>query len=414
MIRKALSGAGVLLLATSAIAQDSAPSFEETQALIERMQRQIERMSEASRQRDEALNFLETQIERAAGRLDSSEETSDALRQRAGDLSAQVEDLAVDRDALAEEATSQEQKILALEAEVEALTTALAEAKVSLEARDDDLAERDAEIASLEAKQAEAIEALRTALGESESERREAVDRNRRLLGQLVNVRTVTRNERSTSADDLARAEANNQLLRAQVAQLAEQLNDVGVLLDESERAVTDQEVQIAQLNTRLAEALAEQVEELSQYRSEFFGRLREILGSRQDFRIVGDRFVFQSEVLFASGSAQIGAQGQEQLQQLAGALREVAERIPADLEWILRVDGHTDRVPLSAASVFASNWELSTARAISVVEALIREGIAPNRLAATGFGEFQPLDEDDDESAYRRNRRIEFKLTSS
>jgi len=414
MIRQALPGAIVWLSAFAAAAQDSAPSFEETQALIERMQRQIERMSEATRQRDEALDFLESQIERAAGRLDSSEETTDALRRRAGDLSARVEDLATDRESLVETAMTQEETILALEAEVAALTSALANAQTKLDARATELAERDTEIATLQAEQARAIEALGTALAESEAGRRELLDRNRRLLGQLVSLRTVSRDERSTSADDLARAEANNQLLRAQVAQLADQLNDVGALLDDSEKAVTSQEIQIAQLNARLAEALAEQVEELSQYRSEFFGRLREILGSRQDFRIVGDRFVFQSEVLFASGSAEVGPQGQQQLQRLAGALREVAGRIPPDIGWILSVDGHTDKVPLSAASVFASNWELSTARAISVVEALIREGIPPHRLAATGFGEFQPLVEGDDESAFRRNRRIEFKLTSS
>ena len=402
-------------------AQDAAPTFEETQALIERMQRQVERMSDASRQRDEALKFLEEQIERATGRLDGSEEAKEALAERQADLNAQLETTEADRETLAEKAAALDeqvaglekeleqraQQVIGFEAEIAALTQALAQAET----------ERDRNagtIATLEEENAAALEALRTALGEVEAERRDLIERSRRLLGQLVAVRTHSRQDAAATADDFARAEARNKLLQAQVSRLAQQLQDVGGLLDESEQAITQQESQIAQLNTKLAEALAEQVEELSQYRSEFFGRLKEALDQRQDFRIVGDRFVFQSEVLFASGSARVAPAGQAQLGQLANALKDVANQIPPDLDWILRVDGHTDRVPVGSSSTFDSNWDLSTARAISVVQALIREGIPPARLAATGFGEFQPLDPRDDEIAYRRNRRIEFKLTSS
>ena len=171
------------------------------------------------------------------------------------------------------------------------------------------------------------------------------------------------------------------------------------------------QETRIADLDRQLKEALAQQVEELSQYRSEFFGRLRQLLGDRQDIRVVGDRFVFQSELLFASGSATLDPEGTAALRELAKSLREVAGSIPSDLDWVLRVDGHTDRLPIRVGP-FVSNWELSAARAISVVEFLVREGIPPDRLAAAGFGEFRPLDTRDDEIAYRRNRRIEFKLT--
>jgi len=152
-------------------------------------------------------------------------------------------------------------------------------------------------------------------------------------------------------------------------------------------------------------------VQELSRYRSEFFGRLRDVLGDRKDIRIVGDRFVFQSEVLFASGEAELGQAGKEQLAALARTLLDIAERIPDELNWVLRVDGHTDKLPISTEK-FPSNWELSTARAISVTRFLQQQGIPPERLAATGFAEYQPLDESNTPEAFRRNRRIELKLT--
>ena len=152
-------------------------------------------------------------------------------------------------------------------------------------------------------------------------------------------------------------------------------------------------------------------MQELARYRSEFFGRLREVLGDRPGVRIVGDRFVFQSEVLFATGSAEIGPEGRGQVEQFAATLREVAERIPPEIDWILRVDGHTDVIPIRTAQ-YPSNWELSTARATSVVKFLTELGIPANRLAATGFGKFQPLDSRRGEAAYRLNRRIELKLT--
>ena len=169
--------------------------------------------------------------------------------------------------------------------------------------------------------------------------------------------------------------------------------------------------MKISTLGKRLNSALASKVQELSRYRSEFFGRLREVLGNQQGIRVVGDRFVFQSEVLFASASAELGEEGKVQLTQLATTLREITTRIPDDIDWILRIDGHTDSIPISNWK-FPSNWELSTARAISVVKFLIQEGISADRLAAAGFGEFRPLDSAQDEVANRRNRRIEMKMT--
>jgi len=206
-------------------------------------------------------------------------------------------------------------------------------------------------------------------------------------------------------------ATAQVALLNRQIAALREQLASLSVALDVMEAENEEKEVQIADLGRRLNAALATKVQELARFRSDFFGRLRELLGDRQDIRVVGDRFVFQSEVLFASGSAELEPEGRKQLSQLASALAEIAATIPEDIDWVLRVDGHTDRRPISTPE-FPSNWELSTARAISVVKFLIIRGIGPNRLAATGFGQFQPLDTGSDEIAFRRNRRIELKLT--
>jgi chemotaxis protein MotB len=210
-------------------------------------------------------------------------------------------------------------------------------------------------------------------------------------------------------ASESARAQAA--LLNRQMAALREQLARLNEALDASEKQSTDQKVQITALGSRLNAALAGKVQELSRYRSEFFGRLREVLGEHPDIRVVGDRFAFQSEVLFETGSADIGPAGAEQLGRLAVLLNELTAKIPPDIDWVLRIDGHTDRVPIATAR-FPSNWELSSARALSVLRFLMARGVPSNRLAAAGFGEFQPLDEGRDEIAYRRNRRIEIKLT--
>jgi chemotaxis protein MotB len=200
-------------------------------------------------------------------------------------------------------------------------------------------------------------------------------------------------------------------LLNQQIAALREQLSRLAAALDLSEQKTKDQDVQIADLGKRLNAALASKVQELASYRSEFFGRLREILGDRPDIRIVGDRFVFQSEVLFQPGSAELGPEARQELNLLGGALRDIAAKIPAEIPWVLRVDGHTDKRPISTLQ-FPSNWELSTARATAVVKYLIDQGIPAERLAAAGFGEFQPIDAATSDDAYRKNRRIEFKLT--
>ena len=188
-------------------------------------------------------------------------------------------------------------------------------------------------------------------------------------------------------------------LLNQQISALRDQLSRISQALDLSEQKAKDQDVQIADLGKRLNAALASKVQELASYRSEFFGRLREILGNRPDIRIVGDRFDFQSEVRFQPGSADRGADARHELDLLGGALRDIAPKIPAEIPWVLRVDGHTDKRPISTTQ-FPSNWELSTARATAVVKYLVQQGIPASRLAAAGFGEFQPIDPGDSDDA--------------
>jgi chemotaxis protein MotB len=208
-----------------------------------------------------------------------------------------------------------------------------------------------------------------------------------------------------------SRAMAQVELLNQQIAALRRQLSAIESALEASEAKDKESQAKLADLGQRLNLALAQRVQELSRFRSEFFGRLRAILGNRPDIRVVGDRFVFQSEVFFDAGSAAIRPEGRAELDKLASALAELEKQIPSDVAWVLRIDGHTDVRPI-ASSAFPSNWELSAARAISVVQYLISKGISPQRLVAAGFGEFQPLDTAQNEDAYRRNRRIELKLT--
>lgn len=211
--------------------------------------------------------------------------------------------------------------------------------------------------------------------------------------------------------DISAEAIAQLALLNQQLAALRVQIAALEEALGASENRDVESRTQIADLGRRLNLALAQRVQDLSRYRSDFFGRLREILADRTDVRVVGDRFVFQSEVLFSGGQADISTQGSGEITKLAEAILQLEQEIPPEINWVLRIDGHTDSRPISTAQ-FPSNWELSAARAISVAKLLIAEGVSPNRLVAAGFGEFSPIDIGDSDEAFRRNRRIEFKLT--
>ena len=208
------------------------------------------------------------------------------------------------------------------------------------------------------------------------------------------------------------RALSQVQLLNQQISALRKQIAALEDALDASESKDRESSTKIADLGKRLNVALAQRVQELNRYRSDFFGRLREILGNREDIRVVGDRFVFQSEVLFPSGGAQLNPDGLGEMTKLAKALIVLGAEIPEEIDWVLRVDGHTDNIPLGGGGRYRDNWELSSGRATSVVKHLIEEGVPARRLVAAGFGEFQPLDTDDTQEARDRNRRIELKLT--
>jgi chemotaxis protein MotB len=212
--------------------------------------------------------------------------------------------------------------------------------------------------------------------------------------------------------DATARAVAQIEILNQQIGALRRQIGALENALGTSEKKEKDAQLHIADLGARLNVALAQRVQELSRYRSDFFGKLREILGNRPDIRVVGDRFVFQSEVFFDSGQAVLRPEGRAELDKLGSALLDLDRQIPSEINWVLRVDGHTDTRPVSATSPFKSNWELSAERAISVVQYLIGKGVPPQRLVAAGFGEFQPIDAGTTDEAYSRNRRIELKLT--
>jgi len=225
--------------------------------------------------------------------------------------------------------------------------------------------------------------------------------------GRAGELNKALESEKQLSARALAQIEVANQ----QISALRRQLAALEEALQASEKRDRESQGRIADLGQRLNVALAQRVQELSRYRSEFFGRLRAILGNRPDIRIVGDRFVFQSEVFFDTGQAQLLPEGRAELDKLATALIELDKQIPSEIAWVLRVDGHTDVRPINSP-LFKSNWELSSARAISVVQYLISLGVPAQRLVAAGFAEFQPLDTSASEDAYKRNRRIELKLT--
>jgi chemotaxis protein MotB len=208
-----------------------------------------------------------------------------------------------------------------------------------------------------------------------------------------------------------AEADAQVALLNQQLAALRTQIGALETALNASEAKDTQSKTAIADLGRRLNLALAQRVQDLSRYRSDFFGRLRQVLENRADIHVVGDRFVFQSELLFPAGQATISDDGKAELASLADALKQIAAEIPPDINWVLRIDGHTDKRPISTPQ-FPSNWELSAARAISVAKFLVSQGIDPTRLVPAGFGEFKPIDPADTPEAYAKNRRIEFRLT--
>lgn len=293
------------------------------------------------------------------------------------------------------------------------------------------LSDRDSQLARLNSQLNELSELL--GLEESRSEALEdqltsVQDRNSSLVDQLESTREqlmqqtamadaqserLAGMEQSMDEKDDMSASQQAMILRLsnQIASLREQLRQIASALELQEQMTADKEQELEQVSRRLNTLLAERVNQLQQYQSEFFARLRDILAGNENVRIVGDRFLLPSELLFASASAELGEEGRQELDKLAELLLDVSARIPEDVDWILRIDGHTDILPINTQR-FPSNWELSTARAVAVVRYLADQGVPERRMAAAGFGEFFPVAEGTSPEALQRNRRIELKLT--
>jgi len=339
-------------------------------------------LSEVLTGRDEALKRLNRQIAELADVLSLERKANADLRLSMAQLSAELQSSTLKRDTLST-------RLSELSAEREKLNAQLAEANARAES---------------------AAEEAGRLKGQLDTSQKQLETTQKQLE---TTQRTSEGDKAALEAESKLSAEAQQQveLLNRQILALREQLAAIQQALEASEAANKNKEVQIADLGKRLNIALASKVEELARYRSEFLGRLREILGNRPEIRIVGDRFVFQSEVLFPSGSADLNPQGQETLKRLAQTLAGITPKIPATINWILEVDGYTDKRPI-ATPRFRSNWELSSARATAVVKFLIASGIPPEHLSAAGFGEYQPIDAAENAAAYAKNRRIELKLT--
>lgn len=395
--------------------------------------------------REKALDQLTIKLNELADTLSLERDKNAGLELEVEDLSARLQVTLGERDALEGQLKLVASKAVESAEQASSLEALLKQAQETVTADKETIRLKLLEIASLQ----DDIVALRQLreemeariaeqagqLGEQEDAIKAARDRSKMLAARLSTAEETTllaqvdvdrkdiriRDLSSRIADidnalleekELSeRAQSQVALLNQQIASLRQQLSRLSAALDLSETQVQEQKLEIGDLGQKLNLALAAQVQELSRYRSDFFGRLREVLGDHPDIRVVGDRFLFQSELLFASGSADLGGAGKNQLRQLAITLNEIATDIPEDIEWVLRIDGHTDARPIRTRR-FPSNWVLSTARAVSIVDYLISQGVPPNRLAATGFGEHRPLDSGETLEAYSRNRRIEMKLT--
>ena len=285
---------------------------------------------------------------------------------------------------------------------------------------------RDEQLADLNSRLATLAEELNLAQSENEQlslrvsvlnqENGALQETNAGLTSQIAGLQEGLAAARSSLAEEEAlneEAQATVALLNNQMAALREELARLNETLNASEAREAELEAEVVNLGRRLNAALASEVARLARYRSEFFGRLIEVLGDRSGVRVVGDRFVFETDVLFASGSAELSEEGRSSLAPIADAIIQLTDEIPDDLDWVLRVDGHTDRVPLGPNAPFESNWELSTARSLSVISYFESRGVPPRRLLAAGFGQHYPIAEGRTQEAYARNRRIELKLTS-
>ncbi len=298
---------------------------------------------------------------------------------------------------LSREISGRDEVLARLNSQINELTQLLALEQGSTQDAQDSIANLQASLTAAENERSRLQQLLAQGAGADSA----ATARIGAMAGELDSERQISQ-----------RALSQVELLNQQIAALRKQIAALEDALNVSEARDRESNTKIADLGRRLNVALAQRVQELNRYRSDFFGRLREILSDRENIRIVGDRFVFQSEVLFPSGSEVINDAGRTEMKKLADAIIELQREIPPEISWVLRVDGHTDNVPVSGNRRYRDNWELSSARATSVVKFLIENGVPANRLVAAGFGEFQPLDAADTDDARVRNRRIELKLT--
>lgn len=368
---------------------------------LHRQVAQLAEMLGLEKKRSEVLTGQITELSDVIGDLIGERDT---LRSRMAELSEQSK---VDREELGKQLLL----MASLQEDIDVLREMRRELERKVGTLAADLGDREAEIGvlrdrskALDSQLAEEKE--RTVLAQKEIEQREI--RIQALAALVGEQKRALEDERKLSAD--ARAEVA--LLNQQIGAMRLQLKEIERALKVAEGEKKDQEAKIEDLGKRLNIALAREVNRLERYRSEFFGRLREILKDNPQVQIEGDRFVLQAELLFASGSADLGEEGERQLKEIAAILLPLSRRLPKDLNWILRIDGHTDRIPIHN-EYFSSNWELSTARAVSVVKFLAAQGVPPNRMTAAGFGEFHPIDPSNSTEAFRKNRRIEIKLTS-
>jgi chemotaxis protein MotB len=379
-------------------------------------------LSEALSGRDQALLQLQQQVNELGNLLALERRATQDLRVGAADLSAQLASTLAERDRLTGQLRDADAIVSADKEKIELQLREIESLRRDLDALRSVRADLEGKVAALSQQQPQQdLGTLRDRTKELEA--RLATEREKTSLAQKeIDARDIRLREAASRSDraeqgltaekEISRnALARVDQLNAQLATLREQLSRIAAALDVSEAKVKEQRGQIVELGKRLNLALVNKVEELARYRSEFFGRLRQILGDRSDIRVVGDRFVFQSEVLFAPGSADLTDGAKKELAPVIAALKDISAKIPPDINWILRIDGHTDRRPISNPQ-FPSNWELSTARALSVVRFAIDEGIPATRLAAAGFADKQPIDPRAADDAYRRNRRIELKLT--
>ena len=345
---------------------------------------------------DATMNDMRAQIVSLGDLLNLERKANDELKDELAGISSLLDATTKERDSLVTQLANATARLSLRDSEIRQLTAIQAQTEESLEAARQTIAERVAALEAIELTLAEA----QAKLMESEVEIADAAARNVSSLARISELET----KNAASQAEVAQMTNAVTALRLRIEELTS-------LLAEKEAQAARDKIAIASLGKSLNNALASRVQELQRFRSEFFGRLREVLRGRDDVRIVGDRFVFQSEVLFAQGAASLGPEGEEKLGQLAVALNQIAAEIPDDIDWILQVEGHTDDIPVRAGR-FADNWDLSTERALSVVRFLAESGLPANRLAAAGYGEFQPLDDAGSDEARRRNRRIEMKLT--